>query len=144
MVGTDGSHYANNAAERAAELQKNWKSEIVIFHSTNHHKLHPSLYPDKEFPQEIYNNIEDLSKEAGKEILKNIEGIFDKSISPVKTRLIEKEDPEDYISRVVEEEGFDLVVIGSRGHHSKIKELLLGTVSTNVSKSCPCDVLIVR
>jgi len=39
---------------------------------------------------------------------------------------------------------FDLVVLGSKGHHSQLKEILLGTVSTNVVKSAPCDILIVK
>ncbi len=70
--------------------------------------------------------------------------MFDNSISSVETRLIEDLSPDEYISKVVEKENFDLVVIGSKGHHSKIKELFLGTVSTQVTKNAPCDVVIVR
>jgi nucleotide-binding universal stress UspA family protein len=143
-VGTDGSLHANNAAERAAQFQQEWKSEIFIFHSINHHKLPPTIIPDKKIPQEVIQNIEELSREAGKELLKKTEKMFDNSISSVETRLIEDLSPDEYIFKVVEKENFDLVIIGTKGHHSKVKEIFLGTVSTQVSKKAPCDVLIVR
>ncbi|MFX1488268.1 MAG: universal stress protein [Promethearchaeota archaeon] len=144
LIGTDGSLHANNAAERAAELQKEWKSKIVIFHSINHHKLPRNLNPNREFPVEVINNIEEISKDAGIELLKETEKFFDKSISSVETRLIEDLNPQQYISKIVKEENFDLVIIGSKGYHSKAKEIFLGTVSTQVSKNTSCDVLIVR
>jgi nucleotide-binding universal stress UspA family protein len=65
-------------------------------------------------------------------------------ISSVETRLIEDLSPSEYITKIVNEENFDLVVIGSKGHHSKIKEIFLGTVSSHVLKNASCDVLIVR
>ncbi|MFX0002344.1 MAG: universal stress protein [Candidatus Hodarchaeota archaeon] len=144
LIGTDGSLHANNAAERAAEFQKEWKCKIVIFHSMNHHRLPRTIYPDRNFPLEVIQNIEELSREAGKDLLKKTEKMFDKSISSVETRLIEDLSPDEFIFKVVNEENIDLVVIGSKGHHSKIKAIFLGTISTQVSKNAPCDVLIVR
>ena len=44
----------------------------------------------------------------------------------------------------MKEENFDLVVLGAKGHHSKIKEILLGTVLTKVVKCVQCDILIVK
>jgi len=37
LVGTDGSLHANNAAERAAEFQKEWKSKncYIPFHQSS-------------------------------------------------------------------------------------------------------------
>ena len=144
MIGTDGSHDANNAAEHVAEYQKEWKSEIVIFHSINHHKLPMTISPDITYPQELIQNIEELSIEAGKEILKKTETMFDKSISSVETRLIKDLRPEDYILEIVKKEDFDLVVLGSKGHHSRLKNIFQGTISTHILRDPPCDVLIVR
>ena len=70
--------------------------------------------------------------------------MFDEAKMPVETHLIEDEDPEDYIERMVREEGFDLVVIGTKGIHSKLRQVILGTVATRVIKHVPCDVLIIR
>lgn len=116
----------------------------MIFHSIKHHKLPKSLYPDAFLPVEIYRNIEEVSKKAGEILLEKTKKVFDKSQFPAETRLIEEESPEEYITWIVEKENFDLVVLGSKGHHSKIKEVLLGTVSTKVVKNAQCDVLVVK
>ncbi len=71
-------------------------------------------------------------------------GLFNNEELPVETRLISEEAPEEYIEKIVKEEGFDLVVIGTRGIHSKLNQLLLGTVAQRVAKHAPCDVLIIR
>ncbi len=144
LIGTDGSHDANNAVEHAAEFQKEWKSKIVIFHSINHHKLPVTINPNKTFPQEVIENIEELSIEAGKELLKKSEKVFDKSISPVETRLIEDLSPEDYILETVKKENFDLVLLGSKGHHSRVKHIFQGTISAHILRDIPCDVLFVK
>ena len=85
-----------------------------------------------------------MYQEAGTRLLNKTKSMFGESKSSVETRLIENEPPEDYIRRIVEEENFDLVILGSRGQHSKVKKVLLGTVSSKVSKNAPCDVLIVK
>jgi len=51
--------------------------------------------------------------------------------------------PADQIVRVAEEEGADLIVLGSRGLNAW-KSLLLGSVSGHVVHHAHCSVLIVR
>ena len=144
LLAIDGSFHANNAIEQVVEIQKKWSSEVVIFHSIKHHRIPKWLYPNDSLPLGVYRNIEEVSKKAGEELLKKTKESFKKEGLPVETRLIEDDAPEVYIRRIAEEENFDLVVLGSKGHHSKLKEILLGTVSTKVVKSAPCDVLIVK
>ncbi len=45
---------------------------------------------------------------------------------------------------MTEEENFDLVILGCRGKHSKLKRTFLGTIPDKVINNAPCDVLIVR
>jgi nucleotide-binding universal stress UspA family protein len=52
-------------------------------------------------------------------------------------------DPGAEIVRKAEEEGFDLVVLGS-GRHTWLSERLLGTTSSYALHNAPCSVLIVR
>jgi nucleotide-binding universal stress UspA family protein len=144
LVATDGSFHANNAVEKVAELQRNWNCKVVIFHSIKHHKIPMDLLPNESLPLIVFRNIEEVNKTAGENLLNKTKEIFDKAGLFVKIRLIEDEEPEVYIRRIVEEENFDLIVLGSKGKHSKLKEILLGTVSSKVAKSAPCDVLIVR
>jgi nucleotide-binding universal stress UspA family protein len=42
-----------------------------------------------------------------------------------------------------EEEKFDLIIIGSRGY-SRLKQMILGSVSQYVILRCTCPVMIVR
>ena len=144
LLATDGSFHANNAAEQVAEFQKKWNCKVVLFHSINHHKIPTGFFPIESRSIEIYHSIEEVSKKAGEQLLNKTEEIFSKAGLSIKTRLIEDEEPEVYIRRIVKEENFDLVVLGSKGKHSKLKEILLGTVSKKVVKSAPCDVLLVR
>ena len=144
LLGIDGSFHANNAAEQVAEFQKMWNSKVVMFHSIKHHQIPKGIFPNASFPVELYRDMEEASKKAGEQLLDKTKEIFNKAGLSIETRLIEDDEPEVYIRRIVEQENFDLVVLGSKGHHSKLKEILLGTVSTKVVKSAPCDVLIVK
>ena len=51
--------------------------------------------------------------------------------------------PGGEIARFAQEGGFDLVVMGSRGNNA-LKNLVLGSVATQVLASCSVPVLIVR
>lgn len=144
LLAIDGSDHANNAAKQVAEFQKKWNSKVVIFHSIKLDRLPSEVYPDFKFLASIYSNFEELCKEAGKHLLDKTKKKFDEAQSSIETRLIEDEAPEDYIKNIVKEENFDLVVLGAKGHHSKIKEILLGTVLTKVVKCVQCDILIVK
>lgn len=48
----------------------------------------------------------------------------------------------DVISHVAEEGGYDLVVLGHRGHF--VRDRLLGSTADRVAEHAPCPVMIVR
>lgn len=48
-----------------------------------------------------------------------------------------------HIVQVAREGGFDLIVLGAKGH-SVIRDFLLGTTTDRVSHHAPCSVLVVR
>ena len=144
LLATDGSFHASNAVKQVVEFQKIWDSKVVIIHSIKDNRIPSELYPDATVLYSKHTTFEEVYKEAGKNLLEKTRNMFGKNQELVETRLIENEAPENYITRIVEEENFDLIVIGSRGQHSKIKEALLGTVSTKVAKRATCSVLIVK
>lgn len=80
----------------------------------------------------------------GKKILEEIQKLFNNEGQKVETRLIFDTPPEDYIKKITEEENFDLVILGCKGKHSKLKRTFLGTIPDKVINNAPCDVLIVR
>ena len=52
-------------------------------------------------------------------------------------------DPREVLVDVAQEEGADLVVVGSRGR-TGLARLLLGSVASHVALHAPCSVLVVR
>lgn len=148
LLAIDESNHSLRAIEKVMEFQNSWNSEVVMFHSIKH----PSkvLLSSMAIPSgygTYYVSEQELDyelKTAGDELIHARKELFTNNNLPVETRLITEEAPEDYIERIGEEEGFDLVVIGTKGIHSKLKQLLLGTVAHKVIKHSPCDVLIIR
>ena len=144
LFATDGSIHSNIAAEKIVEFQKDWNCKVVIFHSMKHHRYFSTLCSDKNPIAIDYRYRKEVRKELGKEILETTKKIFDNAHIPVDLRLIEDEEPKDYIEKVVKGEDFDLVVLGCNRHHSKLKKKSQGTASTKILKHAPCDVLIIR
>lgn len=115
----------------------------MVFHSLKHNK-HLSIFnADNYLLSMDYRSNEVLRKELGKQILKQTKKIFDRANISVELRLIEDEGPEDYIKRRVEEEEFDLVVLGFNRHHSKSQKSLMGTRPIKILNHAPCSVLII-
>lgn len=51
--------------------------------------------------------------------------------------------PSDLLCKVAEEGGYDVIVLGARGH-GIVSSVLLGSVSAKVLHHSPCSVLVVR
>lgn len=150
LLAVDSSETSKRAAKRAMTLQKAWNSKVVAFYSIKHHMI-PQEYPlgpmeDPQYavPSSVYERIQETYVSHGKEILAEIEGMFKNEGLSIDTRLVEDTSPKKYIIHTVENEDFDLVVLGDKGEHSKIKEIFLGSVTESVIHHAKCDILIVR
>lgn len=60
----------------------------------------------------------------------------------VKTSLIPGE-PEDVISEIVKNEGIDLLIMGAYGH-SRIRQFIVGSTTTEMIRTCPISALMFR
>jgi len=143
-VGIDGSDDAFRAAQRALEFHKRDHSKIVAFTSLLH-KLTYMNPPLITIPADnvISFHVQPERITVAKNTLKKVEGLFKDSNAIIETRVIYDKEPDDYIKEQVEEEGFDLVILGCKGEHSTIKRVI-GTVPEKVINHVPCDVLIAR
>jgi len=153
----DDSKAAFNAANKLLDLFSNVDDkegnipEIVAFHSIEHHKFPkcmPIMVPSGfggryTVPAVDYRKIQEEYRRHGEAILEKTEEIFEKEKIEIETRLIDDEKPEDYIKKIVDEEHFDLVAIGNAGEHSKLGEFLLGSVTQEIVKAAPCDILVI-
>jgi nucleotide-binding universal stress UspA family protein len=125
LVGIDGSKHAEKALQYAVQLATIHETEITLIHVQD-----PQLSGFK--PRMV--------SEIGKRILYDAEANFKES--KFKTRL-ESGNPAETIIEVAEKEGYDMIVVGSRGL-SSVKRFLLGSVSDDISHHAKTSVLLVR
>ncbi len=146
LVGLDGSDESKRALQRVLEMKKSWTCDVVAFHATEHFMIPPTLaFPiPYTIPTVEYTKIREHAREQGKKTLLEAQELFKKEALEIETRLVEEEDPEEYAIRMSKEENFDLVALGEKGHHSKLRRVILGTVATKILNDAECDVLIVR
>jgi nucleotide-binding universal stress UspA family protein len=149
LIALDKSDDARRAAERVIEIAKNSNSKVVLFHSIEHRisDLLPPISVSVGLHSSQMVMYEDLREERrieGKKLLDETIKMFERENISTESRLITSESPEDYITRIVDEEGFDLVVLGCKGEHSFAKRVLMGTIPQIALNRASCDVLIVR
>ena len=137
---------------KAIELQELYKGKIIIFHSVEHHAEPSGMFMAPSYSVPHIYSISDPDIQKIKEVYeKNAQAIIDRAKEifmeagmQAETRLVYEYDPISYMKKMVNEENVDLVIIGSKGTHSLLEEILLGSVADKVLRHVPCDVFIVR
>lgn len=140
LVPVDGSEQAAKAALHAAELAGKLEAELTLIHVV------PSLPPYVNTSPDRFGNIQQAIIEEfhrhGREILEKTREDLAGYNLQLKTA-IAMGHPADEILKKVKEDGYDLIVIGSRGLGA-VKGYLMGSVSNRVTRHAACPVLIVR
>ena len=140
LVAVDGSEASHHAARTAIGLLRDRPdTEFTVLHANDPAILASGgeAQPNPGVPI-VYENV----TKAGEEILQTAEKVFtDEGIRPQLRQ--EWGQPPGLINRVAEEEGFDLIVLGSTGK-GRIAGLLLGSVSDWVVHNTKIPVLVVR
>lgn len=128
---TDFSTHARRAGRVAAEWLEvlgGGKARLSLLHVGN--QLSLALEPNLE---------EWLGKEMEKEAGRLPRG--DGAVDPTR-RLCFGKDPVDAILEMVKEEGYDLLILGTKGH-GPLRRALIGSVAMGLAQSAPCPVLVV-
>jgi nucleotide-binding universal stress UspA family protein len=128
LVPTDGSAYSLKAAEYAAEISKQFDAEAHLLNV-----ITPSTI-------RISRRREDKSSV---QVLEEAKEVFNRRGLKVVLRKPVRGNSAEVICKIAEEEGFDLIVMGSRGL-SGVKSFFMGGVSDKVCHHAVCPVLIVR
>ena len=134
LVPYDGSYHSERALEAAIEIAKNDKAAIHVIYAYD--KL--PKYLGEPNLQEVLNRV--LTAARGL-----VEGAAQHAHAhgiEVTTDVLEGP-AADAILRAAETEGFDLIVIGSRGL-GHLKGLLIGSVSERVVRQAKTPVMIMR
>lgn len=138
LLPTDGSKFAQNAEKHALFLAEETGAEIVAL-SVVENSFAIGLPSDDTIFQ--INNMLKKETEAN---LKKVEQIKDSTDADVKISCLVKEgSPADMILKTAEEEGIDIIVIGSSGK-SGFDKFIMGSVADKVVKSAKCSVLVVH
>jgi nucleotide-binding universal stress UspA family protein len=134
LVPLDGSENSLRALEKAVQIAKKFNGKITLIHVYSVSYLAVTPTQVYRYVKAIRKNGTDILADGKKRV--TAEGV------QVETLLSEGHTVEE-ILKTAREGDFDLVVIGARGI-SRIREILVGSVSDGVTKHAPCPVLVVK
>ncbi|ATJ81906.1 universal stress protein [Halomonas beimenensis] len=133
LVAVDLTKDSHKVLERAMQIADRNKAKLSIIHT-----LEPLGFAyGGDIPMDL-TSIQDQLDEHAKQRLAEI---ADPQV-PKENQHVVVGMPDTEIHRFAEEEGVDLIVVGSHGRHGFA--LLLGSTSTGVLHGAQCDVLAVR
>lgn len=145
LIPTDGSETAGKALHFASQLLERSGCRIVLL-SVVEEPVYSTLWSDGLIAPEVvvpppHVLREKLEEQASSVLEEAARHLREAGIdAEIKVRFGH---PAGEILQELEEEDYDLVVVGSHGH-GPLRGLLLGSVSNRVAQHAPCPVLIVR
>jgi len=143
LVPVDGSEHSQRALEIAVKIAKKFDGKITLIHVysvvtklTSVEGGLPVMAPAE------FSMVVETFRKAGANILADGEKRVEPEGIQVETLLKEGHTVQEILKTAREGE-FDLIVMGARGI-SKIREILLGSVSDGVIRNAPCPVLVTK
>jgi nucleotide-binding universal stress UspA family protein len=130
---TDGSDHAEKAFALVHELAKEGGSTVTIVHVVERVEgFGGTGQPRRVDEQDVQHHVREVADKLKAEgINANVKISGDVGARPA-----------NEVVKAAREEGADLIVAGSRGHHA-ITGLLLGSVTNRLLHIAPCPVLVV-
>ena len=133
-VGTDGSATASEAVNAAAEIAERFNAKLVLL-SASQKAAQPVALGGQSVELQWASNPDARVREM---LDRTEQDLRDRHIEC--TTMIDEGDPADVLTRLAEECGADLLVIGNRGMHRRV----LGSVPNSVTHKAPCSVYVVK
>jgi nucleotide-binding universal stress UspA family protein len=139
VVGTDGSATADRAVHRAVALAKALGAELIIVSAFNNRAptgvAAAGVNIDAGWVAAARTGAETVAEEAAAQATSD-------GVANVSYRAVSG-DPSEALLQVTQDEGADLLVVGSKGMQSTAR-FLLGPIANKVSRKVSCDLLIVE
>ena len=136
LVPVDGSNEARLAFEKAIEVAKRNRAQVLIAHIIDTRVLQTPTGFEGNFNEEIQRQTENLFQEyrqyAQEHDFNDIDFVLEYGSPKV---YISKNIPKDY--------QIDLIMMGATGLNA-VERLFIGSVSEYVIRNARCDVLVVR
>ena len=150
LVPLDGSEHSLRALEIAVQIAKKFDGKITLIHLYSV-GVRPIIMPEPTTltPSRVpvmapaeFSKVVEAARKAGTNILADGEKRVETEGVQVEKLLKEGHTVQEILKTAREGE-FDLIVMGARGV-SKIREILLGSVSDGVIRNAPCPVLVTK
>jgi universal stress protein A len=136
LLAVDYSEHGDRVARRAKDLAEKYQAELSIIHVLDNIPM----------PDTGYGTVISLAEDSGYELLEAEKAMLKQvgdqlSIAPANRWMIWGT-PKQEIVRLAEQEGIDLIVVGSHGRHGL--SLLLGSTANSILHYAGCDVMTIR
>jgi nucleotide-binding universal stress UspA family protein len=139
LLCSDGSDRSLTAAEAAAEVAKAHNARLTLLHVCQIPSLHR---PFPGAPSLAGPAIDTYVKEMHHAVLiRTLPVLEERGVRC--TILEEVGNPADIIARIANQQGYDLIILGSRGVSTE-KAQTLGSVCHSVIHNAACPVLVIR
>jgi nucleotide-binding universal stress UspA family protein len=142
LLATDASKDAEKAALIASDIANSTGSELHVLHVGNTKDFHVAPGAEQSFsPRTVsLGEVREKAEKTLEEAVKQVE----EAGGTVAQAHLRSGDPDDEILRFCDEQGgFGLIVMGSRGL-TRIKRVVMGSVSGSVVRHAHCPVLVAR
>ncbi|MBS1152629.1 MAG: universal stress protein UspA [Myxococcaceae bacterium] len=134
LAAVDGSEPALHAARTAFELAQAMGARLTVVYAV------PSPFLSIEVPPTVIDEVIKAEKARGKTIL---EGVV-KALGSDQIGQLELEGPAaEVIADVAEQQGYDLIVVGSRGRNA-LARIILGSIADRLVHISKTPVLVVK
>lgn len=139
LVAIDGSKMSLKAAEYGIEFAKKYNSKLLVLHVIHIHAAGLMYTTESAFKQFI-----EKSKKESEEWFGTIrEGAKKQGVKITTETVEEMYSIPGAIIRRAEEENADVIIVGGTGK-SGFKQLLLGSVATDVVRYAQCPVFVIK
>lgn len=136
LVPVDGSENSFRALDQAIFLAKSTGASVTAMHVI---ESPPTVYVES---QKLLDELLANYRAESAKVLDKCKQVANESGVKIETAIAEG-DAASNITGYAHKEGFDLIIIGSRGL-GRFKEMVLGSVSNKVLHHVKCSVLIVK
>lgn len=141
MVAVDGSKEAESAFRRGVRAALTNDSKLFIAHVIDTRSL--QIFPDFDYPM-TNQQMMDQTLLLAKESLNTYEDWAKKQEVKKVEKVLKYGSPKVEIATTIPEENkIDLLLVGATGLNA-VERIFIGSVSENVVRNAPCDVLVVR
>lgn len=136
LIPVDGSKTSGRTLEKIIALKERFPKELTLVHVVDVDKLTYRMIPD--FQLEM---IKENAGKAGQLVLDDKVALLEAAGFSVVARL-EFGLPRQTISKVANDENFQLMIIGRREDTGEIRDVLFGSVANYVLHNVACPVLL--